>query len=187
VMEETGLLVRVLAGIPLLASLGHMLKVETALGLAPDPVRRLGALAVRIEEDAERIWQRLRLTNTEHERLRSMAIRWRNLSPALGEHGGRALLYRLGRDRFLDRVLLAWTRSQANATDTAWHNFAALPLRWTPPVFPLKAAHFIAQGVAPGPQLGTALRAAEEAWIEADFPSDPAALARITADVAPRR
>jgi poly(A) polymerase len=186
VTEETGLLVRVLAGIPLLASLGNMLKVETALGLAADPVRRLGALAVRVEEDAERLWQRLRLANTEYERLRSMATRWRALSPALGEHGGRALLYRIGRDRFLDRVLIAWTRSEAKATDTAWHDLATLPLRWTPPAFPLKAAHFIARGIAPGPELGAALRAAEEAWIDADFPSDPAALARITADVAAR-
>ena len=46
-----------------------MAKVETALGLAPDPVRRLGALGVRIAEDAVRLWQRLRLANAEHDRL----------------------------------------------------------------------------------------------------------------------
>jgi poly(A) polymerase len=187
VMEETGLLVRVLAGVPLLASFANMLKLEAALGLAPDPVRRLGALAVRVEEDAQRLWQRLRLANVEYERLQSMAKRWRGLSPALGAPAARALLYRLDRDRFLDRVLIAWTRSQANATDTGWHELATLPLRWTPPAFPLKATHFMAQGLAPGAALGVALREAEEAWVNADFPTDSAALARITTEAMQRR
>ena len=46
-------------------------------------------------------------------------------------------------------------------------------------MFPLKAADFIARGVAKGPALGAALRAAEEAWIAQDFPMDAAALAKI--------
>jgi poly(A) polymerase len=50
------------------------------------------------------------------------------------------------------------------------------PQHWSAPVFPLKAADFIARGVAAGPPLGAALRAAEEAWITADFPADRAAL-----------
>ena len=51
-----------------------------------------------------------------------------------------------------------------------------LPERWTAPVFPLKAADFIARGVEKGPGLGAVLRAAEEAWIAAGFPSDAPAL-----------
>ena len=54
-----------------------------------------------------------------------------------------------------------------------------LPTRWTAPVFPLKAADFIARGVPRGPRLGAALAAAEEAWIAEGFPRDPAALAQI--------
>jgi len=54
-----------------------------------------------------------------------------------------------------------------------------LPAIWTPPVFRLKAADFIKRGVAKGPGLGAALRAAEAAWIAADFPSDRAALGAI--------
>jgi poly(A) polymerase len=30
----------------------------------------------------------------------------------------------------------------------------------------------MSRGIAPGPALGTALRAAEQAWIAADFPDD---------------
>jgi poly(A) polymerase len=146
---------------------------------APDPVRRLGALAVSVVEDAERLRERLRLANAEHERLAAMADGWWQISWRDGERGGRVLLYRLGPVHFIDRVLLAWTRSPEGAADQPWHKLATLPRRWSPPVFPLKAADFIRRGVPKGPRLGAALAAAEEAWIAADFPSGPAALAAI--------
>ena len=53
-MTESGLLDRVLGGVPLLASHANMRKLEAALALAPDPVRGLGALGVSTVEDAER-------------------------------------------------------------------------------------------------------------------------------------
>jgi poly(A) polymerase len=178
VMAEAGILGPVLGGVPLLASFGNMTRLEASLGLTPDPVRRLGALGVHIVEDAERLWQRLRLANVEHERLSSMGDGWWRVAPALGARGARALLYRLG-TYYPDRVLVAWSRSEAGATDAAWRELATLPAIWTPPVFRLKAADFIKRGVAKGPGLGAALRAAEAAWIAADFPSDRAALGAI--------
>jgi poly(A) polymerase len=184
VMAETGLLGCVLAGVPLLASFETMLKLEFALGLAPDAMRRLAALGTLVEEDAERLWQRLRLSNFEHERLRSMATQWHGLSPAIGEAGARALLYRLGPDRFFDRVLIAWSRSSADTGDPTWQHLATLPSRWTAPAFPLRAADLIARGVPVGPALGAALRAAEAAWITAGFPMDSAKLAAIAAQAA---
>lgn len=179
VMAEAGILGSVLGGVPLLASASNMAKLESALGLAPDPVRRLGALAVQVAEDAERLWQRLRLSNAEHARLASMADAWWRIAPSMGAIGGRALLYELGPQRFTDRVLLAWTRAEAGAADAAWRELAILPERWSAPRFPLRAAYFIRCGLARGPQLGAALRAAEQAWIAADFPADKAALEAI--------
>jgi len=179
-MAESGLLVPVLGGVPDLAGFQNMAKVETAAGVQADPVQRLGALGARIAEDAERLWQRLRLSNVEHERLASMAESWWRISPA-DEKGARALLYRLGPERFVDRVLLAWARSPATAHDPAWRALAALPGHWTAPVFPLKAADFIKRGVPQGPALGAALHEAEAAWIAADFPAEPAAIAAIAA------
>jgi poly(A) polymerase len=76
-------------------------------------------------------------------------------------------------------VLLAWSRSPAGVADDAWRHLAHLPQRWTAPVFPLKAADFTRRGIAAGPALGAALRAAEEAWIAADFPDDRAAIETI--------
>ena len=175
-MTDAGLALRMLAGVSYLASFENMAKVEAAVGLAGDPVRRLGALAVMVAEDAERLWQKLRLTNKEHERLASIAEGWRRISPGFGEQGARALLYRLGPEHFIDHALLGWARSQGSAHDEAWHALATLPQRWSAPVFPLKAADFIKRGVEKGPALGAALAAAEKAWIAAGFPGEAAAL-----------
>src|SRR5665213_3628661 len=184
-MADAGLLLRVLGGVGYLAGFENMAKVEAAIGLPPDPVRRLGALGVLIAEDAERLAQKLRLHNVEHERLASMAEGWRRISSGFGEPAARALLYRLGPQAFTDHALLGWARSAASVNDTDWHALATLPQRWTAPVFPLKAADFIRRGVVAGPALGAALRAAEMAWVEADFPADQAATGAI-ADKATR-
>ena len=183
VMAESGLLVPVLGGVPDLAGFENMAKSEAAAGVQADAVRRLGALGARIPEDAERLWQRLRLANVEHERIASMSDAWWRVSPT-DDKAARALLYRLGPERFLDRALLAWARSPATAYDPAWRDLATLSERWTIPVFPLKAADFIKRGVPQGPALGAALHEAEAAWIAADFPADSAAVAAIAAAAA---
>jgi tRNA nucleotidyltransferase/poly(A) polymerase len=179
VMAEAGLLDRVLGGVPLLASCANTVKLETALGFEPDPVRRLGALAVFVGEDAERLRERLRLANAEYERLASIADGWWHVSAASDEGGGRALLYRIGPEQFVDRVLIAWARSPQGVADEPWRSLASLPQRWAVPVFPLKAADFVSRGVEKGPRLGAAMRAAEAAWIAEGFPDDPHAVAAI--------
>jgi poly(A) polymerase len=178
VMAEAGILGTVLGGVPLLASFENMAKVEAAIDAAPDAARRLAALGVAVMEDAERLSQRLRLSNAEFERLMALEYWWR-VRPAAGEHAARVLLYQLGPTSFTDRVLAAWSRSDAGAADAAWHHLATLPQRWTAPRFPLKAADFLNRGVPKGPEMGAALRAAEQAWIEADFPEDRAAIDEI--------
>ena len=177
-MTECGLLGTVLGGVAYLASFENMIKVETALGVEADAVRRLGALGVWVPEDAERLAQRLRLSNAESERL-SVLDKWWCIAAAIVAPAARALLYRLGPQAFTDRVLLAWARSETGAADASWRALASMPRRWTAPAFPLKAADFTRRGVAAGPALGAVLRAAEAAWIAADFPSDEAALGLI--------
>jgi poly(A) polymerase len=178
VMSEAGLLGAVLSGVPLLASFENVAKIEAACDMAPDAVRRLGALGVLVTEDAERLAQRLRLANAEMDRLLALEMWWR-VAPLAGEQAARALLYRLGAQAFTDQVLVAWARSPAGVADAAWRELASLPQRWTAPVFPLKATDFIRRGIAQGPTLGAALRAAETAWIAADFPAERAALEAI--------
>ncbi|MDI1344291.1 MAG: CCA tRNA nucleotidyltransferase [Pseudolabrys sp.] len=179
VMADAGLALRILGGVTYLASFVNLAKSEAAIGAKPCSVRRLGALAVSVTEDAERLWQKLRLTNNEHARLGSMAEGWRRMSPSIGEGGARALLYRLGPEAFTDHALLGWARSQGSAGDKDWHSLATLPQRWTAPLFPLKAADFIKRGIGKGPALGAALRAAEAGWMAAGFPSDAGLLENI--------
>ena len=185
VMAETGFLDRLLAGVPLLASFSKMVALERGLDLSADPVRRLGALAVSIDEDAERLRGRLRLSNAEHERLVCMAQHWRHVGPEKGEQSARSLLYRLSHEAYVDAVLLAWARSNAGAEDLSWHTLSTLPARWNAPPFPLKSADFISRGVTKGPRLGSVMAAAEKAWMRAGFPVDPVALGAI-ADAAVR-
>jgi len=172
IMAEAGLLGTVLGGVPLLASYENTVKAEAAMGIAADAVRRLGALAVLVTEDAERLGERLRLSNAEAERLKALDGWW-NVAP---DGGGRVLLYRLGPESFADCVLVAWSRSRAGAADHAWHELATLPQRWTAPVLPLKAADMMSRGLAAGPSLGAALRLAEQFWIDTDFPEERPAL-----------
>jgi poly(A) polymerase len=175
VMAETGILGAALGGVPLLASFENTAKVEAAIGAPPDATRRLGALGVATMEDAERLSQRLRLSNAEFERLMTLEYWWR-VTPEAGEHAARVLLYQLGPRWFTDRVLVAWSRSRAGAADAAWHHLATLPQRWAAPMFPLKAHDFFNRGVPKGPPMGVVLRAAEQAWIDADFPMQQAAI-----------
>jgi tRNA nucleotidyltransferase/poly(A) polymerase len=178
VMSDAGILGPVLGGVADLAALRNMAAIETAMGLAPDPMRRLAAVGVRVAEEAARLRDRLRLSNDEYRRLRAMAERWWRVVPDMGE-AARALLYRIGPENYRDRALLAFARSGVPAGDAGWRALVELPRRWTAPRFPLAAKDFMARGIEKGPALGTALAQAEEAWIAAGFPDDPAAVAAI--------
>jgi len=118
---------------------------------------------------------RLRLANSEAKSLDSMGHRWWRLA-GMDEARARRRLYRLGEDFYRNRLLLAWARAGGNAEEAHWRELATLPQRWSAPKFPLKAADFMARGIAEGPLLGQALALAEDAWLAADFPLDQATL-----------
>ena len=87
---------------------------------APDPLLRLGALCVLIEEDAERLRERLRLSNAETERLAILARGLADLHdgeapPSLGAL--RRLLFERRRQGALDALALFHADSGAPADD----------------------------------------------------------------------
>jgi poly(A) polymerase len=185
VMAEGGLLLQILGGVAYTGPFAAMIAAEQVLGLKADPVRRLAALAVAVTEDARRLGARLRLANAETKTLDSMGHRWWRLG-GMDDATARRRLYRLGETRYRDRLLLAWSRAGGPADQAAWRDLATLPQRWSAPKFPLKAADFVARGVAEGPLLGHVLTLAEDAWLAADFPLDAAALAGIADQAAAR-
>ena len=181
-MADGGLLQMIIGGVGYLGTFAAMIAAENTLHLEADAIRRLAALAVALPEDARRLATRLRLSNNEAKALDSMGHRWWRLA-GMDEAHARRRLYRLGKERYRDRLLLAWARAGSGtgsaSSPTPWIELAQLPQRFIPPKFPLKAADFIARGVAEGPALGHVLTLAEDAWLAADFPLEPATLASL--------
>jgi poly(A) polymerase len=175
-MSDGGLLLDLLAGVTYQAAFDTMVAAEQQLGLEGEPIRRLAALAAAVVEDAERLTGRLRLSNAESSELVSMTHRWWQFV-SIDEPKARVQLYRLGAERYRDRLMLAWAQRGGDAE--RWRQLATLPDRWVVPVFPLKAADFMALGVKPGPALGAALARAEQLWIDAGFPSESGQVAAI--------
>ncbi|MBB4379747.1 poly(A) polymerase [Bradyrhizobium sp. Rc3b] len=184
-MADGGLLQALIGGVAYTGPLETMIAIERELGLAASSTRRLAALTVAVTEDAKRVAARLRLSNAETKALDSMGHRWWRFTTK-DEANARRLLYRLGPERYHDRVLLGWARAGGDVTSMRWRALAELPQRWTAPKFPLKAADFIARGLAEGPALGHVLTLAEDAWLAADFPLEEAALASIADQAAAR-
>lgn len=182
-MDDCGLLTPVLGGVAYHAVLDGMMAAENALDLRPDAIRRLGALAVAITEDADRLWRRMRLSNAEAKRLASMGEGWWRFA-AMDETAARALLYRLGPDAYRDRAMLAWARAGQRADPVFWHQRATLPDRWTAPRFPLRARDFMERGFGEGHALGEVLSRAENDWIAAGFPLDAPSVKAIADKVA---
>jgi poly(A) polymerase len=175
-MADSGLLQAIVGGVTYAGTFAAMIAAEHTLGLKADAMRRLAALGVAVTEDAKRIATRLRLSNAEARVLDSMGHRWWRLA-GMDEARAKRRLYRLGETAYRDRLLLAWAR--VGGDSGRWIELARLPQRWTAPKFPLKAADFVARGVAEGPALGHALTLAEDAWLAADFPLDKASLSSI--------
>jgi tRNA nucleotidyltransferase/poly(A) polymerase len=184
-MDDAGLLQRIVAGVVYHGPLARMIDAERALDLPPDAMRRLAALGVAVTEDARRLAQRLRLSNAEAKQLDSMGHRWWRLSD-MDEAVAKRRMYRLGAERYRDRMMLAWARSDRDVTSSRWREFATLPLRWAAPQFPLKAADFLSRGFNQGPALGHVLTLAEDAWLAAGFPTDAATVQAIADQTAER-
>jgi tRNA nucleotidyltransferase/poly(A) polymerase len=184
-MADGGLLLPIIGGVAYTGPFAAMISAERLLGVEPDAIRRLGALAVAVTEDAKRVAARLRLTNSETKALDSMGHRWWRLA-GMDEATARRRLYRLGPVRYRDRLMLAWARAGGDSDPAPWRALATLPERWSAPKFPLKAADFTARGIAEGPALGQVLALAEDAWLAADFPLGKGELKAIADQTATR-
>jgi poly(A) polymerase len=175
-MQDYGLLGYVLPAAPRPMLLARFAAIEAELGLAADAVLRLAALAVELPEDADRLRERLRLSNEEHARLSRAALRGLDIGGRSEERMAKACLYADGEAAYRERVLVAWVRSGDAPTSHAWRERLALAERWRPPRFPLGGADVIALGVLAGPRVGELLRALEAWWIAGDFAVDETAL-----------
>ncbi|MFT4077707.1 CCA tRNA nucleotidyltransferase [Rhodomicrobium sp.] len=176
VMDESGLLLIVLGGIARRSRFERIAAIEAELEMMPDPMYRLAALSIFVEEDAERLAGRLRLSNDERNDLMGLASVAPWFRAPLGKRDLETLLYRIGARTYLGSVLIGWAASGAPLDDGAWRFAAELPREWQRPKFPVNGADLLNEGWLPGPGLGAHLRYLEERFIASGFTLDREAL-----------
>jgi tRNA nucleotidyltransferase/poly(A) polymerase len=140
-MSQAGV-IEVILGLGYPAQLERLAAFEAAQGKKPDALLRLAALAVLTVEDAERLRDRLRLSNDEAARLAAAARASASLhgieTPPPVSHL-REMLFICGARAARDALALTFTASGATATDSLWRE-AARYLEETPaPVFRSRA------------------------------------------------
>jgi tRNA nucleotidyltransferase/poly(A) polymerase len=172
-MQDVGILGIVLGGVGYAAPFARIAAFEAAAGLTPSAARRMAALACRVEEDVARAAVRLRLGNTERDRIAAALVVGRALRQPPAPRAARRLLYVHGVEAYRDGIAYAFAWS--GAEETRWRDLLALPGRWAVPKFPLGGRDVIQGGVR-GPAVGELLRAVEAWWIEQDFVPDETAL-----------
>ena len=179
---EAGLLQPLVAGQADAARFARFAAIEAAGEMAPDPVLRLGALCVLIEEDAERLRDRLRLSNAETDRLAALARGLANLHdgeapPSLSAL--RRLLFERRRQGALDALTIFHADSGAGVDDWRFIRARAFLLSTPEPTLPITGADVVARGVTHGQRVGATLKKLQALWIRAGFPREPETLARL--------
>jgi poly(A) polymerase len=188
-ISDAGFFERIFGGIAYPALFARLTRIERT---ADDAVLRLGALAVCVREDAERLRERLRLSNAEHKRLAEMAEArtvWRNREAAPGEGDLQTQLFLRGRVAASDALALAHAESGASPNDPDWLAAAEFLAQAPEPRLPITGEDVMASGRVRGKLVGAALKSLQARWIRAGFPKEPAAVARlldeVLAEVAP--
>jgi poly(A) polymerase len=176
VMLDYGLVAEVVGAAPRPALLARLAAIEAAQGLDPNATLRLAALAVEVPEDAERLTQRLRLSNDEASVLARAAVRPPDFGPASPELAAKSFLYTHGAEAYRERTLMAWARSGDDPEARAWRDGYALPARWQIPTFPIGGEVVMALGIPAGPRVGELLRTLEAWWIAGAFGADETVL-----------
>jgi poly(A) polymerase len=120
--------------------------------------------------------ERLKLSTRESNRLKEWSLAG-TVEPKTTEPQLARLLYRGDRQGFVDRLRLALASARARAVEDdkalmaagGFSKLLAFAQKWEKPVFPIKGADLSALGAKPGPELGAALKALENTWIESGF------------------
>jgi poly(A) polymerase len=178
--DGAGFLLAICGGVANTARLGALLAADRRDNETSEAALRLAALAVLVVEDADRLRERLRLSNDEHLRLSEAA----RVAAAL--HGGEApqgdellrLLFERGRRAARDGLRLAGIDAPLEMRRGFATALRALD-RAEEPALPFKGADLIERGLTSGRIVGETLKRLQAAWIRAGFPRDPGRLGRL--------
>ena len=171
-LSETGFLQPLIAGIGWISRLTRVTEAEA--GREPDAVRRLAALSVAVLEDAERLRDRLRLSNREHERLLAFAkalVALRSREAAVDGGAIRRAVAEHGLGAVKDVLLAVAGEARPALAPEAWDLLRRLADGREPaPAFPLRGADFLERGITEGRRIGRLLAQAREAWLSDGCP-----------------
>lgn len=157
-MAADGLLAAILPEAVRFDRLARLIAVEPA----PDALRRLAALVAIDKPGATALARRLGLTKDERSRLEGLAAPAWAIDVNAGETQQRRALFKLGRARYRDLVLLSGDAAQVP-------RLLAMADALAIPSFPLKGADVVALGVSSGPDISRWLAAIEDWWENRDY------------------
>jgi poly(A) polymerase len=171
-MADAGVLAAVLPEARSLERFERLVTIETEMLFTEDAELRLAALLPDDPAVAARVAMRLRLSNTQKERLAEALTPEPRLVSWISPKQTRQLVYRMGVRRFCDRATLMWAASDRPAATIQWRALLPLAQSWPRPSLPLTGDEVVAAGAPPGPVVGQVLREIEEWWIDSDFIDD---------------
>ena len=171
-MAQTGVLTRILPQTQGRSRFDALVEIETSLLFTDDPLLRLAALLPDDPAVGAATAERLRLSNSQRDRLTKALTTTPPLASWMGPRETRKAVYALGSQTFADRTLLAWAGSKRPAAASQWRALLPLGQSWTAPRLPITGEEVMAAGVPAGPLVGEVMREVERWWIDNDFISD---------------
>jgi len=171
-MAASGILSELLPYALRLPRLEHLVAIESENQFRPDALLRLSALLPDEIGAADKVGERLKLSNAERARLEALAVPGDKVPPHLSAGEVRRLLYRIGAPRFRDLVLLSWAAASRTGSMIHWRMLLSIADGWERPRFPLTGYEAMEAGVAEGPDVGRLLGLVEAWWLEQDFAPD---------------
>ena len=173
-MAASGILGEILPGHSNIARLERVTAIDVDNFFSPDPLLRLAAL---LDDGAGAVAERFKLSNAERDRLTDVVGASEKIVSYLSIREVRKFLYRMGPQRFRDRVLLRWAQDPKASNAIQWRALLALADAWERPAFPLSGRDVMHAGVPEGPLVGRVLAEVEDWWIDSDFIDDEFSLA----------
>ena len=177
VMAASGILAEIFPGTLDITRLDRLCAIDAANFFAPDPVLRLAALLGNDEKAAAALADRFKLSNKDRARIEDLTGAKEKIVSYLTPREVRKFVYRLGSERFRDRLFLRWAGDPKVSSAIQWRTLLEVAKTWPRPAFPLTGRDVMLAGVPEGPLVGQVLNEVEEWWIDADFTDDEFSLA----------